>query len=71
MGVAPETVSRWETGALAMGGTAERLLRLMVRTRKPLDDSSLDLLKDVAKEKHEPLRLGMRSDPRGWHSDAA
>jgi putative zinc finger/helix-turn-helix YgiT family protein len=33
MGVEPETVSRWEHGALAMGLSAERLLRLMVLSR--------------------------------------
>ncbi len=33
MGVTPETVSRWENGALGMGLSAERLLRLMVLTK--------------------------------------
>jgi putative zinc finger/helix-turn-helix YgiT family protein len=36
MGVAPESASRWESGAIMMAPTAERLLRLMVLTLKPL-----------------------------------
>ena len=36
MGVAPESASRWESGSVSMAPTAERLLRLMVLTLKPL-----------------------------------
>lgn len=70
MGVAPETVSRWETGA-AMGGTADRLLRLMVASREPVHEYSLDMLKDVAQDDPAPLRLGMRAEGAGWRAVAA
>jgi len=35
MGVSPETVSRWETGAEPMAPTADRLLRLLVAPALP------------------------------------
>ena len=71
VGVAPETVSRWETGAAPMGPTADRLLRLMVAFEKPVEAYSLDALKEVAQDEPVPLRLGMRADERGWHAEAA
>ena len=71
MGVAPETVSRWEAGAAPMAVTADRSLRLMVLSNEPVRDYSLEMLKDVAKDEPSPLRLGMRSDETGWHAEAA
>ena len=71
MGVTAETVSRWENGAASMAGTAERLLRLLVLSREPVQDYSLDVLKTIALAKPKPLRLGMRADLQGWHAEAA
>jgi putative zinc finger/helix-turn-helix YgiT family protein len=69
MGVAPETVSRWETGASAMGTTAERLLRLMVQVGQPVENYSLDVASTATTEEPALLRLG--SGPEGWHTEAA
>lgn len=71
MGVTPETVSRWETNALPMGGQADRLLRLMVLSSQPVADYTLDLMKDVAQDDAAPIRIGMRADETGWHAAAA
>ena len=71
MGVTAETVSRWENGAAAMGGVAERLLRLMALTRPPARDDSLDLMKEVAKKKAVPHRLKLRATRTGWSLVAA
>ena len=71
MGVTAETVSRWENGTASMAGTAERLLRLLVLTREPVQDYSLDVLKGIARADPAPLRLGMRADEQGWHAEAA
>lgn len=71
VGVTPETVSRWENAAASMGATADRLLRLMVVTKEPVRDYSLDLLKDVDGEAAQPLRLGMHADQSGWRAEAA
>lgn len=38
MGVARETVSRWETGGQPMGPVADRLLRVVVLTHEPTED---------------------------------
>lgn len=47
MGVKPETVSRWENGHDQMSPSADRLLRLMIVTRDPVSNYSLDSLLDV------------------------
>jgi len=71
MGVAPETVSRWEHGAATMGPSAERLLRLAALTREPSSDYSLDVLKDVAQKKPVAQRLKVRVERGAWRSEAA
>lgn len=48
MGVSRETVSRWETGANAMGATADRLLRLVVISHEPTESYAVeDLLRSL------------------------
>jgi len=65
-GVAPETVSRWETGQANMGPQADRLLRLILAHYQPTGDYSLDLLKDLARKKSTPLRISMQVGRQGW-----
>jgi len=66
MGAAAETVSRWETGATPIGAQADRLLRLMVMTKKPVGDyHKLDLLKSVARAKPMMARMTARTDKHG------
>ena len=49
MGVARETVSRWETGATPMGAVADRLLRLLVVTHEPSSSYAVDdLLRELS-----------------------
>ncbi len=72
MGTAPETVSRWESGADPIGPQADRLLRLMVVTKDPVSDYSLDLLTTITTRKTPPaVRLGLKMDAEGWHAEAA
>lgn len=65
MGVSPSTVSRWEslTEPQSMGGTAERLLRLMVLQEKPVSSYPLD---EMATEDAKPTRLHVASGRNGW-----
>jgi len=72
IGATPETVSRWENDATAMGAQADRALRLMVATQQPVKDYALETLKRIgdAKTPH-PVRLGMTRDKAGWHAEAA
>lgn len=71
MGVTPETVSRWENGNLKMGAAADRLLRLMVVNRAPVEDYSLEMLKTIDEDESTPFRLGVEADAKGWHPVAA
>lgn len=70
MGVARETVSRWETGANQMGAVADRLLRLIVVTHEPSDSYAVDdLLRDLndtpAPEKLAAVAM-QNSREKGW-----
>jgi putative zinc finger/helix-turn-helix YgiT family protein len=70
IGATTETVSRWEQGHAAMGVQADRLLRLMVAHKEPASDYSLDVLKDVARERPRPLRLGVTVTKGDWREAA-
>jgi putative transcriptional regulator len=50
IGVSPEAVSRWENNRTRMGMVAQRLLRLLVLTREPVDDYELHELKKLTKK---------------------
>lgn len=71
MGITPETVSRWENGNLKMGAAADRLVRLMVVNRAPVEDYSLDMLKAIDERASAPFLLGVEADAKGWHAVAA
>jgi putative zinc finger/helix-turn-helix YgiT family protein len=71
MGVTPETASRWETGANAIGTTADRLLRLMVVCREPVADYSLDALRDLERKAGRPIHLDLRVRRGRWEEAAA
>lgn len=59
MGVRPETVSRWENkdAAFPMATTADKLLRVLVATREPVDKYPIDLRKTPTRAKPEPMKL--------------
>lgn len=75
MGTTQETVSRWEHGTMPMGAQAERLLRLMVATKAPVSDYTVDVLAHIEADRtSRPIRLGLRRSPHaGWQyrADAA
>jgi putative zinc finger/helix-turn-helix YgiT family protein len=48
MGVTPETVTRWESGKIKMGATAERLLRLLVAKTEPRDTYGVELFDELS-----------------------
>lgn len=64
MGVAPETVSRWENGKDTMGPVADRLLRLLVA-----GDMSGETLAGIGDEP-KPLSLVVRASGAGWKEAA-
>ncbi len=70
MGVARETVSRWESGSQPMGAVADRLLRLLVVTHQPsesyaVDDMLAELTDSPAPEKLAPVSM-WNSGKAGW-----
>jgi putative zinc finger/helix-turn-helix YgiT family protein len=69
MGTTPETVSRWENGAMPMGRVADRLLRAMVALRGGLS-CPLEVFRDVARGHAKPIELLMRHSPsKGWRRE--
>jgi putative zinc finger/helix-turn-helix YgiT family protein len=70
MGVARETVSRWETGTNTMGAVADRLLRLLVVTHEPTECYAVDDLLRELNDEPAPKRLSSvpmwNSGDRGW-----
>ena len=70
MGVARETVSRWETGAQPMGTVADRLLRMLVVTHEASESYAVDELLRGLSDEAAPERLAsvaMWNDrERGW-----
>lgn len=71
MGTTRETVSRWENGTAQIGPQADRLLRLMVVTKAPVSDYSLETLKAISAAKSSPaLRLGLKVERDGWYAEA-
>jgi putative zinc finger/helix-turn-helix YgiT family protein len=72
MGMTPETISRWESGAAPMGPASDRLLRLMVDKRDPISEYPLEMLATISKELPEKgVRWGLKRDKEGWHAAAA
>ena len=70
VGVEPETVSRWESGAARMGATAERLLRWFVATREPERDLPLDLFTPSGNAPAKPQRFGLSLFANSWLNSA-
>jgi putative zinc finger/helix-turn-helix YgiT family protein len=69
MGVAPETVSRWESveAAKPMGGTAERLLRLAVAHGQPIEQYPIEMLTEISDDQvPRAALLAMKPDRTGW-----
>ncbi len=70
MGVTPESVSRWENDREKMSALADRPLRLMVVTREPVSDYSLDVLAELEDEP-APILLHAKRERGGWLAEAA
>lgn len=66
MGVAAETVSRWENDALPIGPQADRLLRLMVARGQRTDSYPTERLASIDAARATVTRLQLRSRSKGW-----
>jgi hypothetical protein len=64
-------MSRWETGAIPMGVTADRLLRLIVAYRDRRESFSLKMLRVVAWGDAKPARVRVDIEDGRWRAYAA
>lgn len=67
MGVAPETVSRWESpkSRQPIGAPTERLLRLMALRDQPVEDYPLERLGEI-RDDFGPETWRLDADAGGW-----
>ncbi len=67
LGIAPETLSRYEQGAYRISPAVDRLLRLMVAVLyvRDQDLAAVVVSNPAAGKTAEPLKLTLRLDPRG------
>lgn len=66
MGVAEETVSRWENDAAPIGPQADRLLRLMVAKGRQIMNYSTDKLANINAKKATATRLEVQTKDEQW-----
>ncbi len=71
IGVDRTTVSRWENGQQSIGTTADRLLRLLVVTEKPVEDYSTERLTVIKNKAAKPRRLRFQLKRGSWATAAA
>jgi DNA-binding transcriptional regulator YiaG len=75
MGVTPETVSRWESldGGKPMGGTADRLLRMLVARLEPVDAYPTERLTEITDEARPAAKrlINVRARGKAWEPVAA
>lgn len=66
MGVAEETVSRWENNAVPIGPQADRLLRLMVAQGRLTTSYPAERLRLISAKKATPTRVELESRDEQW-----
>jgi putative zinc finger/helix-turn-helix YgiT family protein len=70
MGVDPSTVSKWENDKEAIGASSDRLLRMLVARRSPVEEYPDDALKNI-KDRHDPpLRVRLTRRDQRWQAEA-
>jgi putative zinc finger/helix-turn-helix YgiT family protein len=71
MGVAAETVSRWENNTAPIGTQADRLLRLLVAQGRLMSQYPVERLARIDDATAKDLRLGVEHNGKGWSVVAA
>jgi putative transcriptional regulator len=71
MGVDASTVSRWENDKESIGSTSDRLLRLLVARRSPVEKYDDDELTKIEDRKAPPLVVKASQRDRNWEACAA
>ena len=65
VGVAAETISRWENGKEKIGPTTEKLIRMLVVHTQPNRTYPIETLKEIT-EGRAPKRLSLRPKGNSW-----
>lgn len=74
MGVTKESVSRWENDHEPIGGAADRALRLLVLTQKPVSDYTPERFAEILEsiqDEHGRRAMRLERQPGGWAQAAA
>jgi DNA-binding transcriptional regulator YiaG len=70
LGATAAGVSRWENGHEPIGPQTDRLMRLLVVSREPLDGFAFEQLAAIEKKAARPLELELRVDGDEWRPAA-
>lgn len=67
-GVTATSVSRWENidNPTPMGGTADRLLRMLVARGQPIDEYPVSKLTEIDDSAHPARMIGLKAGRSGW-----
>jgi len=71
LGVAPETLSRWENASRDIPPVVDRVVRLLVVNTSPRTDYSGDMLAHIRPTAPKAARMALRLRPAGWGADRA
>ena len=71
MGVDPSTVSKWENDKEAIGAPSDRLLRLLVARRAPVEEYADDELTKIEDRRDPPLKMKLSRRGHGWEATVA
>lgn len=66
VGVAPETVSRWENSHEPIGAVPDRTLRLMVAVEKPVDNYTAEALDAITLDEPKPTSMRVEVKEEGY-----
>jgi transcriptional regulator with XRE-family HTH domain len=65
IGVAAETISRWENGKEKIGPSTEKLIRMLVVHAQPTRQYPIETLATITEER-SPKPLGLRPKGNSW-----
>jgi len=71
LGVAPETLSRWENASRDIPPVVDRVVRLLVVHTAPRTDYSADMLANIRPKPPKHTRMALRLRGDGWGTDRA
>jgi len=71
LGVAPETLSRWENASRDIPSVVDRVVRLLVVNTPPRTDYSADMLANIRPTAPKHARMALRLRRDGWEADRA